>query len=74
MFFNMINKTEYEAAKEIIRKYELQLKIEQMQLHDNDDDDWQDSEPCDICGEINGMRNPCCTNYDNLHYLNCGYG
>lgn len=31
-------------------------------------------EPCLTCGDINGMKNPCCAGYDPLHRDNCGYG
>lgn len=68
----MITTAEYESAKETIRQYELQLQIAQMQLDNSDD--WEESEPCSVCGDIDGMANPCCPNYDPLHYKNCGYG
>lgn len=31
-------------------------------------------EPCPTCGEVDGMKNPCCAGYDPLHFSNCGYG
>ena len=31
-------------------------------------------EPCPTCGDIDGMRNPCCAGFDPLHRDNCGYG
>jgi len=39
---------------------------------DGDDEDFE--KPCPTCGDINGMRNPCCPDYDPLHIDNCGYG
>lgn len=68
----MITKTEYEAAKETIRLYELQLQMEEMQFDDGDG--WEELEPCSVCGDIEGMVNPCCPNYDPFHFKNCGYG
>lgn len=38
-------------------------------------DDFDDGEvPCEICGQINGMENPCCINYDPLNFKVVGYG
>ena len=39
-----------------------------------DDEQFDEDEPCHTCGDINGMINPCCSGYDALHYKNCGYG
>lgn len=69
----MITREEYLQALSIVARYEEQQGID-------DFDEWVDeeaerqSEPCSVCGEINGMVNPCCANYDPLHIHNCGYG
>lgn len=39
------------------------------EAHDEDEE-----EECPVCGQIDGMDNPCCPNYDPLNYKNCGYG
>ena len=42
-------------------------------VFDEDDEQWDEPEPCATCGDIDGV-NPCCAGYDPLHYKNCGYG
>lgn len=72
----MINEKQYLEAKAIVEAYERQLQ----QAHvmgsgfDEDDEQWDEPEPCPTCGDIDGMVNPCCAGYDPLHYKNCGYG
>lgn len=43
-------------------------------LEEEDIDDSLEDEPCSVCGDIDGMVNPCCPGYDPLHFKNCGYG
>ena len=40
----------------------------------DNNEQWQECEPCRTCGDIDGMVNPCCAGYDSLHHKNCGYG
>ncbi len=64
-----------ERAAEIIKS--LQNTIELVQEAQNtsfDDETDGEVEPCPTCGDIDGMVNPCCAGYDQLHYKNCGYG
>lgn len=35
-------------------------------------EDELDAVPCPTCGDVNGMVNPCCPDYDPLHFKNCG--
>jgi hypothetical protein len=37
------------------------------------DEDYE-IDPCPTCGQVEGMVNPCCANYDPLNYKVCGYG
>lgn len=72
-----ITKEQYLTAKKIVEdyekdEYETNIRIAEQQL--DDDDPMYADEPCPTCGEVNGMRNPCCPDYDPLHRDNCGYG
>lgn len=72
----MINEKQYLEAKAIVVAYEWQLKeaLFMGSGFDEDEEQWDELEPCSICGDIGGMVNPCCAGYDPLHYKNCGYG
>ncbi len=73
----MITEDEYLRAKKIVEEYEHD-EYEARQREAEDLVNWMDEEdpdePCPTCGEVNGMDNPCCPNYDPLSYKNCGYG
>lgn len=68
---------DYVKAKAIVEKYERMEWEEKTREADDelnqDDPDYYDL-PCDTCGEVHGMVNPCCSDYDPLHINNCGYG
>jgi len=68
----MISESEFQEAQSIIHQYweERQRQAD----YELEQDDMDYLEPCPTCGEVDGMVNPCCPNYDPLHYLNCGYG
>jgi hypothetical protein len=66
-----ITKEEYEKAKATVRSYELQEYLREIEYQD---EDFQEPEPCSVCGDVDGMVNQCCVGYDPLHYKNCGYG
>lgn len=69
----MITKSDYLKAKVIVEQYERDEYEQGMRQAEEDllDDD---IEPCSVCGEVDGMNNPCCASYDPLSYKACGYG
>ena len=70
----MINEKQYLEAKAIVEAYERQLQQALVMGSGDDEDQWDEPEPCPTCGDVDGMVNPCCAGYDPLHYKNCGYG
>lgn len=66
----MITEEQYMEAIRVIEQYEYEQKVE----HEGTEEEEFFSEPCSVCGDVDGMVNPCCPNYDPLHYKNCGYG
>lgn len=75
----MITEEEYRLAKSIVEQYErdeYETKQREADAEVNwmDEDEDEEIEPCSVCGQIEGMGNPCCANYDPLSYKNCGYG
>lgn len=72
----MITKEQYELYKYLVEEYE-KAEYEEKMREAEDALEWgldDEPEPCPTCGEIDGMDNPCCPNYDPLSYKNCGYG
>jgi len=74
-----ITKEQYLNAKKIVDEYERDEYETNMRIaeHELDEDDpifGDADQPCSVCGEIDGMVNPCCPDYDPLHRDNCGYG
>lgn len=51
-----------------------QFDLKEIDFTDDYEGDFDEPEPCPTCGDIEGMVNPCCANYDPLNYKNCGYG
>lgn len=72
----MITKEEYRKAKAIVDQYERDEYETNMRIAEQELDDEMDyqSDPCPTCGEIDGMVNPCCADYDPLNHKVCGYG
>ena len=77
-----ISHEDYLKAKKIVEEYENQefmqgcqdaMFCEACQAFSEFDCVCDELEPCSVCGEIDGMVNPCCASYDPLHHDNCGY-
>jgi len=63
--------TQLSEIKEICSEM---IEKEKSVNYGEDNEESEELEPCPTCGDIDGMKNPCCAGYDPLHYLNCGYG
>lgn len=69
----MITREQYEHYKRLVDEFE-QAEYEDKQREADEDVDAEPGYKCPTCGEIDGMENPCCPDYDPLHIDNCGYG
>ena len=73
LWYSGMKEKQVEKAYQRWKKWK-NKQVELLQYEENKEEFDYLNEPCETCGEIQGMKNPCCSSYDELHFSNCGYG